>query len=171
MTDVMIPVDSLLNLNIFTDASLGIERELRDLQEPEAEGPSQTKPISKRTKSAHLKNAYCSNCCSQMNDLLGGAPASKRSARYKADYDDDEGDIEEGGPPPPPPTEGDQSMQKFFATVEELKADMATIRGLQKEVVDLNEKGKTIVKTKEVQKHQEAMQVRSPPKAWVEEPA
>ena len=92
-----------------------------------------------------------------MNDLLGGSAASK-SARYKAD-DDEGGDIEEGGPPPPPPTDGEQAMQRFFATVGELKADMASIRGLQREVVDLNEKGKTIVKTKEVQKHQEEMQV------------
>lgn len=50
-------------------------------------------------------------------------------------------------------------MRRFFAIVEDIKANMTEIKGLQKEVVDLNEKGKTIVKTKEVQKHQEEMQV------------
>jgi syntaxin 1B/2/3 len=50
-------------------------------------------------------------------------------------------------------------MQRFFKTVEELKSDMAKIRGLQREVTEMNERGKTIVKTKEVQRHQEAMQV------------
>ena len=105
-----------------------------------------------------------------MNDLLGGAPErSKRSARappassasMRANelYDADEVDLEEGGPPPPPPSEGEQSMKAFFKTVEELKENMAEIRGLQREVVDLNEKGKTLVKTKAVQKHQEEMQV------------
>ena len=106
-----------------------------------------------------------------MNDLLGGAPErSKRSARappassasMRANelYDAEEVDLEEG-PPPPPPSEGEHSMKAFFKTVEELKENMAEIRGLQREVVDLNEKGKTLVKTKAVQKHQEEMQVGS----------
>ena len=97
-----------------------------------------------------------------MNDLLGGAQAGgKRGAKYQPDDDgaEEHGDIEEGGPPPPPPTDEEQSMKLFFKSVEALKTDMAEIRGLQREVTDLNEKGKTIVKTKEVQKHQEEMQV------------
>ena len=98
-----------------------------------------------------------------MNDLLGGAQAGgKRGAKYQPDdegAEEQHGDIEEGGPPPPPPTDEEQSMKLFFKSVEALKTDMAEIRGLQREVTDLNEKGKTIVKTKEVQKHQEEMQV------------
>ena len=89
-----------------------------------------------------------------MNDLLGGSS----EAKYRAD----DGDIEAGDPALPTPpvgTDGDQAMKAFFKTVEEIKENMAEIRGLQREVVDLNEKGKTLVKTKDVHKHQEEMQV------------
>lgn len=102
-----------------------------------------------------------------MNDLLGGSgpPGRGRSSRYKAPADVEDEDLE-AGPPPPPPTDEEQSMQHFFKIVEELKADMAEIKVLQREVTTLNEKGKTIVKTKEVQRHQEEMQVCDDCSIW-----
>lgn len=50
-------------------------------------------------------------------------------------------------------------MQAFFKSVEEIKKDMADIRELQRDVNQMHEKGKTIVKSKEMQRHREDMQV------------
>lgn len=106
-----------------------------------------------------------------MNDLLsavrgGGGSDSEgeRPARAKggktttnnALYD---GDIEEGYAPPVGQTELEEDMTNFFEVIERIKADMGGIRNLQREIVSSNEKGKTIVKTKAMQKHQADMQV------------
>jgi hypothetical protein len=53
-------------------------------------------------------------------------------------------------------------MNRFFATVEEVKADLAQINGLQQEVVRMHEASKTLVKSKEVQRSRQEMQVRGP---------
>lgn len=89
-----------------------------------------------------------------MNDLLG-----KVNVRNNETFEGSHAEIEDG-PPEPPPTEEETSMKDFFKAVEAIKADMNEIRGHQRNAAELHERGKTIVKTKEVQKHQEAMQVR-----------
>eukprot|EP00798_Chlamydomonas_sp_ICE-L_P018466 gene18466-24952_t len=84
-----------------------------------------------------------------MNDLLGGVRGGGGDV---IDVDD----IEAGYAPPP--TESEQSMQNFFKAVEGVKGDIAEIRTLQKEINSMHEKGKTIVKSKDMQKHREDMQ-------------
>lgn len=101
-----------------------------------------------------------------MNDLLGDIKG-KGNALY-SNKDDDDFDIEQGrstkgggagaSEPAAPPTEQELSMGAFFKSVEAVKGDLAQIKALQLEVTELHERGKTIVKTKEVQRHQEAMQ-------------
>jgi hypothetical protein len=55
------------------------------------------------------------------------------------------------------------AMQQFFKSVEDIKGDMAEIRGLQRDVMTMHEKSKTIVKSKEMEKHRKDMQVGSRP--------
>lgn len=94
-----------------------------------------------------------------MNDLLGNVRGSNPAYAGKDDGFEHDSDIEEG-PPGPPPSEAEQAMQRFFAAVESIKMDMAQIRALQREVNELHEQGKTIVKSDAVKKHQRLMQVR-----------
>ena len=65
-------------------------------------------------------------------------------------------DIEEGRPR----TDEETAMARFYEDIDKLKANIASIRGMQREVKDLNETGKTLVKTKDVHQHREEMQVR-----------
>ncbi len=58
------------------------------------------------------------------------------------------------------PTEKGQAMRAFFSNVESIKSDMAEIRSLQREVLAMHEKSKTIVKSKDMERHREEMQVR-----------
>lgn len=88
-----------------------------------------------------------------MNDLLGAARAGQDNSLYARDSDIEEGTYH------PPPTDSEKEMQEFFKKVEDIKTDMAEIRGLQREVNQMNEKSKIIVKSKEMQKHREDMQV------------
>ncbi|MEW5300696.1 MAG: hypothetical protein WDW38_005370 [Sanguina aurantia] len=90
-----------------------------------------------------------------MNDLLGAARAGQTSSLYAGEG----ADLEEGGYHPPP-TDSEKEMQEFFKQVEAVKTDMAEIRGLQREVNQMNERSKIIVKSKEMQKHREDMQER-----------
>mmetsp|Transcript_23457 Transcript_23457/g.51498 ORF Transcript_23457/g.51498 Transcript_23457/m.51498 type:complete len:312 (-) Transcript_23457:687-1622(-) len=92
-----------------------------------------------------------------MNDLLGNV--KKGSTLYEGRDDDD---VETGldGAPLPPASDKEMSMKRFFEQVEDIKKDLAEIRSLQKEVLQMHEKSKTIVKTKEMQQHQQAMQDR-----------
>ncbi|GFR49180.1 hypothetical protein Agub_g11204 [Astrephomene gubernaculifera] len=90
-----------------------------------------------------------------MNDLLGTVKG--RNALYGGDDDELEiEDIEEQVAPPP--TDAEREMQDFFKRVEQIKLDLAQVKDLQREVLSMHEKGKTIVKTKEMQKHRETMQ-------------
>ena len=94
-----------------------------------------------------------------MNDLLGSVKASgTRKQADEGDGDVEEVDEEEGVAPPP--TEAEREMQQFFRAVEAIKTDMAETRSLQKDILSMHEKSKTIVKSKEMQKHRELMQVR-----------
>lgn len=94
-----------------------------------------------------------------MNDLLGdglggdGGRGGKRSKQQAVES----GDIEMGFAPPP--TDQQLAMQQFFTAVEEIKKDMAEIKGLQKDLDQMHERSKTIVKSKEMQRHREEMQV------------
>lgn len=49
-------------------------------------------------------------------------------------------------------------MQSFFQQVEGVKGDMADIRKLQQDINQMHERGKTIVKSKEMQRHREELQ-------------
>ncbi|KAG2497279.1 hypothetical protein HYH03_004863 [Edaphochlamys debaryana] len=89
-----------------------------------------------------------------MNDLLGAVKG--KNALY--DGDEEEGDVEEQLEPQRPETDAEKEMKAFFQQVEGVKMDLAQIKELQKSVLDMHEKGKTIVKTKDMQKHQETMQ-------------
>lgn len=57
-------------------------------------------------------------------------------------------------------TEKGQAMRAFFSNVESIKSDMAEIRSLQREVISMHEKSKTIVKSKEMERHREDIQVK-----------
>ena len=95
-----------------------------------------------------------------MNDLLINVHLNEA---YDGLEIHDDADLEDG-PPEPPQTDDELSMKEFFRSVEDVKKDMNGIRALQREVTELHDAGKTMVKTKEVQKHQETMQVH----AWNE---
>lgn len=96
-----------------------------------------------------------------MNDLLfavkgggdGAAPPPPPPPRRPL------GDVEEGGM-----AGGAQAapsgleLEGFFAAAEEVKADLADIRGRQRGIAALHERGKTIVRQKEMRRHQEEMQ-------------
>jgi len=58
----------------------------------------------------------------------------------------------------PAATERGQAMRAFFSNVESIKNDMAEIRALQREVLAMHEKSKTIVKSKDMERHREDMQ-------------
>lgn len=91
-----------------------------------------------------------------MADLLSAVKGN--NATYQGDYDDpDIDDIEDQVAPPP--TDAEREMQEFFRKVEQIKIDLAAIKELQKDVLSMHEKGKTIVKSKEMQKHRDLMQV------------
>eukprot|EP00197_Chlamydomonas_leiostraca_P011442 CAMPEP_0202869470 /NCGR_PEP_ID=MMETSP1391-20130828/12469_1 /ASSEMBLY_ACC=CAM_ASM_000867 /TAXON_ID=1034604 /ORGANISM="Chlamydomonas leiostraca, Strain SAG 11-49" /LENGTH=310 /DNA_ID=CAMNT_0049549791 /DNA_START=174 /DNA_END=1103 /DNA_ORIENTATION=+ len=93
-----------------------------------------------------------------MNDLLGdagGDGGKGRGGRKNPAYSG-QGDVEEGFEAPP--TEQEMAMQQFFRSVEDIKTDMAEIRGLQRDVMAMHEKSKTIVKSKEMEKHRKEMQ-------------
>ncbi|EFJ50200.1 Qa-SNARE, Sso1/Syntaxin1-type [Volvox carteri f. nagariensis] len=85
-----------------------------------------------------------------MTDLLGAVKG--KSAIYQGMEDDpDIDDIEDQVAPPP--TDAEREMQEFFKRIEQIKLDLAAIKDLQKEVLSMHERGKTIVKSKEMQKH------------------
>lgn len=90
-----------------------------------------------------------------MNDLLGNVKG-KGNTLYAGNEEVDEG-VEEGFTAPP--SDAEREMQEFFKTVEVIKTDMAEIRTLQKDITTIHEKSKTIVKSKEMQKQREVMQV------------
>lgn len=90
------------------------------------------------------------------NDLL--AQVKGKNALYDGEDDNEIEDIEEQVAPPP--TDAEREMQEFFKKVELVKTDLAEVKELQKEILSMHEKGKTIVKSKEMQKHRELMQVR-----------
>jgi len=50
-------------------------------------------------------------------------------------------------------------MRGFFQNVEAIKADMSEIKALQREVMSMHERSKTIVKSKDMASHREDMQV------------
>ncbi|GIL79197.1 hypothetical protein Vretimale_16729 [Volvox reticuliferus] len=90
-----------------------------------------------------------------MADLLSAVRG--KNATYQGEDDDpDIDDIEDQVAPPP--TDAEREMQDFFRKVEQVKLDLATIKDLQKEVLSMHEKGKSIVKSKEMQRHRELMQ-------------
>jgi hypothetical protein len=89
-----------------------------------------------------------------MNDLLGSA--GNQSPAQRKEEDIELGDIHIRTDAT---TDIQQAMQRFFKTVEEIKLELAEIKGLQHEVIEMNENGKALVKTKEVKQHQENMQV------------
>lgn len=93
-----------------------------------------------------------------MNDLLSTVKSKRRGGKEGGK---DENELYEGMEAgfTPPVSDAEQAMQDFFRKVEEVKTDMGEIKSLQKEIVTLHEKGKTIVKTKEIQKHQEDIKV------------
>ncbi|PNW74183.1 hypothetical protein CHLRE_13g588550v5 [Chlamydomonas reinhardtii] len=88
------------------------------------------------------------------NDLL--AQVKGKNALYDGEDDNEIEDIEEQVAPPP--TDAEREMQEFFKKVELVKTDLAEVKELQKEILSMHEKGKTIVKSKEMQKHRELMQ-------------
>ncbi|GLC44001.1 hypothetical protein PLESTB_000218600 [Pleodorina starrii] len=90
-----------------------------------------------------------------MADLLSAVKG--KNATYQGYEDDpDIDDIEDQVAPPP--TDAEREMQEFFKKVEQIKLDLGAIKDLQKEVLGMHEKGKTIVKSKEMQNHRELMQ-------------
>jgi hypothetical protein len=56
--------------------------------------------------------------------------------------------------------EKSKDMDQFFAKVDELKQDMVEIKAKQRELLQMHERSKSIVRPKEMQQHQCDMQVR-----------
>jgi hypothetical protein len=92
-----------------------------------------------------------------MNDLLGSVKGG--NPVYDRDDDPEKGILDDNAPPPEPPKQHELSMKEFFKKVEGIKVNMTEIKALQREINDLHERGKTIVKTQAVKAHQEQMQV------------
>jgi syntaxin 1B/2/3 len=68
-------------------------------------------------------------------------------------------DVEEGQPTSTAATTTTATeLEGFFAAVEEVKTDLADIRQRQRGIASLHERGKTIVRQKEMRRHQEEMQ-------------
>ncbi len=114
-----------------------------------------------------------------MNDLLGDIKANgaeedegrarpPRRGRTKKinnptyEGDNVQGDVEMGEAFVPPPSDQELAMSTFFAAVDEVKKDMAAIRAAQQDIMDMHERSKTLVKSKDVQKSRQKMQVRTP---------
>jgi syntaxin 1B/2/3 len=57
-----------------------------------------------------------------------------------------------------PGTERARELEGFFAAAEDVKRDLADIRQRQRGIAALHERGKTIVRQKEMRQHQEQMQ-------------
>ncbi|KAF5840438.1 Qa-SNARE, Sso1/Syntaxin1-type [Dunaliella salina] len=96
-----------------------------------------------------------------MNDLLGEVRPKDSLAGNNPAYEAAPGsDVEMGevGLSAPAATEKGQAMRAFFSNVESIKNDMAEIRALQREVLAMHEKSKTIVKSKDMERHREDMQ-------------
>lgn len=89
-----------------------------------------------------------------MNDLLFAVRGGDGGGigRPYAGYDPEVG----GGMHPP--SESEKDMQQFFARVEEIKVDMTDIKAKQKDLQQQHERSKTIVRSKEMQRHREEMQ-------------
>jgi syntaxin 1B/2/3 len=90
-----------------------------------------------------------------MNDLLGAVHSGGSGigrGREQANYDIEAGFSTQQ-------SEQNKEMEQFFAKVEEIKADLADIKTRQREVQQMHERSKTIVRQKEMQKHREDMQV------------
>jgi hypothetical protein len=88
-----------------------------------------------------------------MNDLLSAVRTGEGGGIGRHNYD----------PEAPsnlyPPNESEKDMQSFFKLVEDIKTDMADIKGKQRDLQEQHEKSKTIVRSKEMQRHREEMQV------------
>jgi syntaxin 1B/2/3 len=70
-------------------------------------------------------------------------------------------DLEQGGGATSldaPPADRAGELEGFFAAAEAVKADLADIRQRQRGIAALHERGKTIVRQKEMRRHQEEMQ-------------
>lgn len=104
-----------------------------------------------------------------MNDLLGDvkvhdegeARPPRRQRRGQAEnpaYNGNGPDVEMASFAPPP-SDHEAAMQTFFTAVEEIKKDMKTIREAETGIEELHERGKTLVKSKDVQKARQEMQV------------
>jgi len=84
-----------------------------------------------------------------MNDLLGNVRA----------VDEVQVDLESGRAGGPSTSDGESMMVRFYESVAEVKANLVEIKGMQDEIRDMNETGKTLIKSKDVEKHREDMQV------------
>jgi syntaxin 1B/2/3 len=90
-----------------------------------------------------------------MNDLLFAVRTGDGSGQgIGRSYGDPE-----SGATPYPPNEADKEMQQFFQRVEQIKVDMTDIKSKQKDLSQQHERSKTIVRSKEMQRHREEMQV------------
>ncbi len=87
------------------------------------------------------------------NPAYNGAPARAGGRSVPSD-------VEMGAFPTPAANEDVGGMKGFFESVETIKADLAQIRTLQQEVHTVHEASKTLVKSKEVQRARQEMQVR-----------
>lgn len=88
-----------------------------------------------------------------MNDLLPGLRGTGPQQVTVALNNDVEMGLAPRG------TEQSSELTDFFRRVEDIKADMAEIRALQRQISSQHEAGKTIIKTREMQRHQADMQV------------
>lgn len=102
-----------------------------------------------------------------MNDLLYAVKGADAASPSRPPAASAYGDVELGRgpgagptPPPAPASEKAKEMDLFFAKVEDVKADMAEIKTRQREIQQMHERSKTIVRQKEMQRHREDMQVR-----------
>lgn len=93
-----------------------------------------------------------------MNDLLftvkGQDGNAARARPDMASYD-----VEAGYTPQQ--SEKGKDMDAFFQKVEDVKRDMTEIKAKEREIQQMHERSKTIVRQKEMQQHREDMQVNA----------
>jgi len=85
----------------------------------------------------------------------GAAAAAAAAAASGAAYDLEAG---VGGPGAAAAGARGRDLEAFFASVEGVKADLTDIQARQRGIAALHERGKTIVRQKEMRRHQDDMQ-------------
>lgn len=92
-----------------------------------------------------------------MNDLLGDIRSANE---VHVDLESGQPAAREGTSSSP--SDEGIAMSRFYDSVAEVKSNLAELKGMQDEIKDMNETSKTLIKSKDVEKHRGDMQVGCP---------